>query len=125
MNSTSSLKELSTWFGTEKFLIISDTELLELLNSSTIIFEQDTRLHDFIRILKLEDHFFLQEKTNLGEIIIRRFNNEADALKLLNDRMQIYDKMWDGCGCKINYYEWPFIAVDFSQPRICRKIIRL
>jgi hypothetical protein len=88
-----------------KYLIISETELNELLKTSQINFQQDTRIRDMIRILKLEDHFYLQEKTNLGEIIIRKFDSEADALKLLNERMEIYDKMWDGCGCKINYYE--------------------
>ncbi|HAB51024.1 MAG: hypothetical protein A2315_11480 [Ignavibacteria bacterium RIFOXYB2_FULL_35_12] len=105
MNSILSLKELNKRFETEKYLIISDEELTDLLKSSQIIFEQDTRLRDFIKILKFEDHFYLQEKTNLGEIIIRQFKNKADAMNLLNDRMEIYDKMWDGCGCKINYYE--------------------
>jgi hypothetical protein len=88
-----------------KYLIISETELNELLKTSQIINQQDTRIRDMIRILKLENHLYLQEKTNLGEIIIRKFDSETDAMKLLNERMEIYDKMWDGCGCKINYYE--------------------
>jgi hypothetical protein len=90
---------------TEKYLIISGDDLTEMLQTSEIIFEQDTRIRDMIRILKVENHFFLQEKTNLGEIIIRQFDSKENALKLVNERMEIYDKMWDGCGCKINYYE--------------------
>lgn len=90
---------------TKKYLIISESDLAELLNSSQIILERDTRLRDYIRILKLKDGFLLQETTNQGEIILRKFTNEADALKIVNDRLEIYDKMWDGCGCKINYYE--------------------
>ena len=105
MNSNSSLKDFNKRFKTEKYIVITDRELTELSNSSKIIFEQDTRIRDMIRILKVENHFFLQEKTNLGEIIIRQFDSEADAMKLVNERMEIYDKMWDGCGCKINYYE--------------------
>lgn len=105
MNSILSLKELKKRFETEKYLIISDEELADLLKSSKIVFEQDTRLLDYMRILKVENLFYLQEKTNKGEIIIRLFINEAEAMNLVNDRMQIYDKMWDGCGCKIDYYE--------------------
>lgn len=105
MNLVSSHKELSKRSDTEKYIVISHGELTDLLKSSKIIFEQDTCIRDMIRILKVENHFFIQEKTNLDEIIIRRFDSEADALKLLNERMEIYDKMWDGCGCKINYYE--------------------
>ena len=89
----------------QKFVVISEQQLNELLNSSQIILEKDTRLRDFIRILRYDENIFLQEKTNHGEIMLRRFSTEEDARKLLNDRMEIYDKMWDGCGCKINYYE--------------------
>lgn len=96
---------LSKRIKTEKFIIISSDELQELLQNSKVVFQQDTRIRDFIRILRYEDYFLLQEKTNLGEIMIRRFETEADAMKLVNERMEIYDKMWDGCGCKINYYE--------------------
>ena len=96
---------LSNKLRAEKYLIISGDDLTEMLQTSEIVFEQDTRIRDMIRILKVEDNFFLQEKTNLGEIIIRQFDSESDALRLVNERMEIYDKMWDGCGCKINYYE--------------------
>ena len=96
---------LSNKLRAEKYLIISGDDLTEMLQTSEIIFEQDTRIRDMIRILKVKDHFFLQEKTNLGEIIVRQFDSEEDALRLVNERMEIYDKMWDGCGCKINYYE--------------------
>ncbi len=104
MNQHSSLKFLERFEG-KKFITVSESELNELLSSSSIILEQDTRMRDMIRILKVDDDFFLQEKTNLGEIIIRQFSSETDAGKLVNERMEIYDKMWDGCGCKINYYE--------------------
>jgi len=99
------MNNLSNKLKTEKYLIISADELHEMLKSSVKILEQDTRLRDYIRILKLDDAYIFQEITNHGEIMIRQFNNEADAMNLVNDRMQIYDKMWDGCGCKINYYE--------------------
>ena len=105
MSSISYIKEIDKRFKTNKYLIISTNELPELLKSSERIFEQDTRLRDYIRILKIENFFYLQETTNQGEIVLRKFTNEADAMKLVNDRLEIYDKMWDGCGCKINYYE--------------------
>lgn len=105
MNSNSSLKDYNKRFKTEKYIVISANELGELLKSSKIIFEQDTRLRDYIRILQIDDHFLLQETSNIGEIIIRSFENVIDAMNLVNDRLQVYDKMWDGCGCKINYYE--------------------
>lgn len=99
------MKDLISKLDEQNFVVISEQQLNELLNSSQIILEKDTRLRDFIRILRYEEKIFLQEKTNQGEIMLRKFSKEEDARKLLNDRMEIYDKMWDGCGCKINYYE--------------------
>lgn len=99
------MNNLSDRFKTEKYIVISANELSELLKSSKIVFEQDTRLRDYIRILQIDAHFFLQERTNIGEIIVRQFKTESDAMNFVNERLQVYDKMWDGCGCKINYYE--------------------
>lgn len=99
------MNKFTTRLKTDKFIVISGDELTELLKSNKIIFEQDTKLHDFIRILQIDDAFILQETTNTGEIILRSFDNVIDAMNLVNDRLSVYDKMWDGCGCKINYYE--------------------
>ena len=99
------MNKFTTRLKTDKFIVISGDELTELLKSYKIIFEQDTKLRDFIRILQIDDAFILQETTNTGEIILRSFDNVIDAMNLVNSRLSVYDKMWDGCGCKINYYE--------------------
>ena len=99
------MNNYSKRFRTEKYIVISANELAGLLKSSKIIIEQDTRLRDYIRILQVEGYFILQETSNTSEIIIRSFENVIEAMNLVNDRLQVYDKMWDGCGCKINYYE--------------------
>ena len=99
------MNNYSKRFRTKKYIVISANELAGLLKSSKIIIEQDTRLRDYIRILQVEGYFILQETSNTSEIIIRSFENVIEAMNLVNDRLQVYDKMWDGCGCKINYYE--------------------
>jgi hypothetical protein len=99
------LERLNNRFESEKILAISNEELNAFLKSSQIIYEQDTRLRDFIRIVQNGDSYFLQETSNKQEIILRKFDKISDAMKLVKERLEIYDKMWDGCGCKINYYE--------------------
>jgi hypothetical protein len=54
-------------FKIEKYLDLSFKELSELLISSEKIFELDTRLRDYIRILKFENVFYLQEITDRGK----------------------------------------------------------
>ena len=35
--------------------------------------------------------------------VVRRLANAAEARALVSRRLETYDKMWDGCGCKIDY----------------------
>ena len=84
-------------------IFISDLQLKELLKLSEIVFEEDTLISGFIKILKLKSHYIFQEQTPNNEIIIRKFSDLTPAQKLVGDRLDIYEKMWNGCGCKIDY----------------------
>jgi len=35
---------------------------------------------------------------------VRRLGGEDEARAFIRDRLDTYDRMWDGCGCKIDYY---------------------
>jgi hypothetical protein len=87
------------------YIIIEDSELQTLLNNCEILQEVDTHLSDFIRVLKHDNHFFVQEITFKKEILIRRMNSIQDTDKFVQERLDYYERKWDGCGCKIDYYE--------------------
>lgn len=86
------------------YLTFQNLDLDEVLIDFHIIFETDTILSGKIRILQKEDRFFIQETTNKNEILFRRMKNLNEAEELVKQRMEIYEKMWDGCGCKVDYY---------------------
>ncbi len=87
------------------YIILQKDDLVILLNCSTIIKEVDTCLADFIRILKYNEDIFVQEISDKNEILLRKMNSLEDADNFLKERLDFYDRKWDGCGCKINYYE--------------------
>jgi hypothetical protein len=87
------------------YLIIKENELKLVLDNAEIIRVEDTYLSDFIRVLKHDDKLFIQETTSKKEIIIRKAKSIEDADKFVQDRLDFYERKWDGCGCKINYYE--------------------
>jgi uncharacterized lipoprotein YehR (DUF1307 family) len=76
----------------------------EVFKDFHIIYEADTGLSDKIRILEKDDRYFIQETTNKNEILFRRMKSLAEAEELVKQRLEIYEKMWDGCGCKVDYY---------------------
>ncbi len=98
------LNNLLTEIGIEKVKVITADQLELLKNSVEIITERDTLISGIIRIMKIENTYILQETTNKSEIALRSFTSPESAMALLDERMEIYEKMWDGCGCKVNYY---------------------
>lgn len=80
-------------------------ELDKILSFSEIRYEKNTLISDYIRIVKIDDKIIVQEKTDKNEIALHLFENEQDAEKFVNERLDIYEKMWDGCGCKVKYYD--------------------
>jgi len=88
----------------KKYLAINENDLNELLTNSELIIEENTYLSDKIRLLKIKDDLILQEKTTNGEYLIRIIKTKIEAEELIKERLEIYEKMWDGCGCKVDYY---------------------
>ena len=87
------------------YLIIDEAELKSVLDNSEIIRVEDTHLSDLIRVLKYDDKLFVQEITFKKEIIIRKMDSMKDVDFFVKDRLDYYERKWDGCGCKIDYYE--------------------
>jgi hypothetical protein len=88
-----------------KYVKLSDSELKNLLSVSELLQEIDTCISDKIRLLKFGDEFIIQERSTEQEIIIRPVSTEKEAEDFIKQRLEIYDRMWDGCGCKVNYYD--------------------
>jgi hypothetical protein len=100
------LSSIQNHFENLNIVILSSGDFDILVRNLEIVFEKDTLIRDKIRILKLNKTvYFVQEKSPKEEILLRRFKTEKIAKDFVMDRLHIYDKMWDGCGCKIDYYK--------------------
>lgn len=87
------------------YLIIEEEDLKTALDSSEVVRIEDTHLSDLIRLIKFDGRFFIQELSLKNEIILRKINSLDDADKFIQERLDFYERKWDGCGCKIDYYE--------------------
>jgi hypothetical protein len=91
-------------FKTKTLVVISDEEYQQLLREVEIIEESETFFRDKIRILRSDNNLFIQEKSNKEEIIIRRTESVKEGQRFIQNRLAVYENMWNGCGCKIDYY---------------------
>jgi len=89
----------------KKYLMISEPELNELLSQSKMISEEDTYISDKIRLFEFEDDLIIQEKTTKDEYLLRVMKTKKEAEEFIKERLDIYNRMWDGCGCKVDYYK--------------------
>jgi signal transduction histidine kinase len=89
----------------KKYLPVSKEEVNELLVVSKLIIEENTYISDKIRLLELQSYLLLQEKTTNDEFLIRIVKTKTEGEDLIKERLEIYNRMWDGCGCKIDYYK--------------------
>ena len=56
--------------------------------------------------MRINGLLVVQEKTTDNKaIVVRRFRSLDEAELFVEERLATYERMWDGCGCKIDYYE--------------------
>ena len=99
------LKDLFIKVLNSNYIIIDEAQLGLILGNAEIIRTEDTHLSDFIRILRYDDKILIQEMTSKSEIILRKINSLDEANNFVQERLDFYERKWDGCGCKIDYYE--------------------
>jgi hypothetical protein len=88
-----------------KVLEIAGDELEALLAAATLVREVDTGMCREIRVLRLEGRVLVQEHSKRGRILLRGFDDLDAADEFVRSRLQTYERMWDGCGCRIDYDE--------------------
>jgi len=82
-------------------------ELQVLLDAADLVRDDDTCLAGRIRILDVDGVTMVQEQAQDGRILVRRIGSEDAAHRLVDDRLATYERMWDGCGCKVDYDREP------------------
>lgn len=44
------------------------------------------------------------EQPDPGRRVLRRLADDQDVRRFVQDRLDTYERMWDGCGCKVEYF---------------------
>lgn len=84
---------------------LTANEATELLKIYSIEKEVKTSITGPIQILRLDkEQKLILENDQKGNNYVRIINNDQ-LDEFITERLSIYEKMWDGCGCKVFYDE--------------------
>jgi hypothetical protein len=97
------MEELIKRLKTQPVVLLKAAEHEQLMASSDLLREEDTMLAGSIRILAIAEMNVVQERSPAGERYARFMSSREDADLFLENRLATYEKMWDGCGCKVDY----------------------
>ncbi len=90
------MKTVLSSLKTNPVAVLSPQNLEDLLRQGKILQEENTHLSDIIRIIDWQGTILVQEKTNKDEFIIRKMVSRDQAETFLKDRLNRYERMWDG-----------------------------
>jgi hypothetical protein len=83
---------------------LTEPELDRLLASGETLRNDDTSMAGRIRILSLDGLIVVQEQTPGHRFVARSLPSLERAQSFVDERLATYDKIWDGCGCRVDYF---------------------
>lgn len=88
---------------------IDRQDLERLLAASTVVEEREVMTGP-VRVIERDSDsaLFVQESTDDGVLVLRAVPSLEEALRFLDLRLTQYERMWDGCGCRIDYFSATF-----------------
>jgi hypothetical protein len=99
-----SIQQLLSQLERGRPVVLTPEDLPGLLEASTVLREDDTGFAGPLRILELGGRTLVQEQhPDSEEVIVRELDSRQAADRFMDKRLADYERMWDGCGCKINY----------------------
>jgi len=98
------LDALRTRLSMAPIIVISKDEWDQVAPELPVLERHDTWLRGDLLIVRTPAGLAAVESPSPGERVIRRLADEAAAARFVADRLATYERMWDGCGCRIDYY---------------------
>ena len=69
-----------------------------------VIERHDTRLAGDLLLVRRDRLWAAVERPAPGKRVMRPLNDRQSARAFVAERLALYDRVWDGCGCKIDYF---------------------
>ena len=98
------LDELQRRIREDPFVTMPATEWHALAPQVDEIERHATGLAGDLVVVRIGHHLAAVEEPSPRERVVRRFADADEMRRFVRGRRETYDRMWDGCGCRVDYY---------------------
>jgi hypothetical protein len=88
----------------EGIVTLESAEWRQLEDSFDAVERHDTFIAGDLVIARSDGVLVAVEAPTPDKRVIRRLADEGEARAFVRERLDTYERMWDGCGCKVDYY---------------------
>jgi len=97
-------EELTGRLRREAVVPLTAAEWEEVGPAFEVVERHSTFLAGELLVVRSGAGLFAVEAPSTGERVVRRLPDEAEVRRFVRERLDTYERMWDGCGCKVDYY---------------------
>ena len=87
-----------------KIIEVSEKDWQESAGRLRVLETHDTGISGKLLLTRGPTGLIAVEQPKPGQRVLRPIPDRRDAQRFVRERLETYDRMWDGCGCKIDYY---------------------
>jgi hypothetical protein len=96
--------ELADRLRDERIVVLGAGEWSAVAGGLEVIARHDTGVAGDLLIVRVDGGVAAVEEPKADERVVRRLADDEEARRFVESRLEAYERMWDGCGCKIDYY---------------------
>jgi hypothetical protein len=97
-------KELSRRLKAGRIVPLSVAAWTAVAGEFEQVERHDTLIAGDLLIVRTDAGLAAVEQPNSGERVVRQLGSVREAKAFVQQRLDLYERMWDGCGCKVDYY---------------------
>ena len=96
--------ELEQRVAQDRILVLTPAEWAAVADAFDEVERHDTMMAGSLVIVRTAHGLAAVEQPKANERVVRLLGDAAAARQFVTDRMAQYERMWDGCGCRVDYY---------------------
>ena len=97
--------DLRRRIAAERIIPLSAEDWASVASEFEVLERHETNIAGELLVVRIGEERAAIEQPTEGERVVRHLGTDELARAFVAQRLEDYERMWDGCGCRIDYYE--------------------